>query len=310
MSGGADALMRPVTTIIATRNRPEMLREAIASVVGQSYTGAIEVLVIFDQCEPDMTLQSANPRRIVRVLSNARAPGLAGARNTGIEAASGEFIAFCDDDDYWKSGKIAAQVELLTRNPAAEFSTCDISVNYSGEFHDRQLGKSVITFQDLLRDRHTELHPSTFLMRRDAVVQGFGLVGEDVPGGFGEDYDFLLRVSRRHPIVHVAQTMTVVRWGGQSFFFQRWQTMLEGLSWILAKYPEFETVPAGSARIRGQVAFAHAALGQRKKALRWATSAAQRNPFEPRAPLAIAVAWGLVSPERVMRTLHSRGRGI
>lgn len=310
MSGGADAAMRPVTTIIATRNRPEMLREAIASVVGQSYTGAIEVLVIFDQCEPDMTLESDTPTRIVRVLSNARAPGLAGARNTGIEAAAGEFIAFCDDDDYWKSGKIAAQVQLLASNPEAEFSTCDISVNYSGEFHDRPLGKSVITFQDLLRDRHTELHPSTFLMRRDAVVQGFGLVGEDVPGGFGEDYDFLLRVSRRHPIVHVAQTMTVVRWGSQSFFFQRWQTMLEGLSWILAKYPEFETVPAGSARIRGQVAFAHAALGQRKKALRWATSAAQRNPFEPRAPLAIAVACGLVSPERVMRTLHSRGRGI
>lgn len=310
MSNGAHAAMQLVTTIIATRNRPEMLREAIASVVGQSYTGLIEVLVIFDQSEPDMSLESEHATRRVRVLSNTRAPGLAGARNTGIEAASGEFIAFCDDDDYWKAGKIAAQVDLLTTNPTAELSTCDITVNYSDELHDRQLGKSVITFRDLLRDRHTELHPSTFLMRRDAVIHGFGLVDEEVPGGFGEDYDFLLRASRRHSIVHVGQPMTVVRWGGQSFFFQRWQTMVEGLSWILAKYPEFETVSAGSARIRGQVAFAHAALGERKRALRWATSAAQRNPFEPRAPLAIAVACGLISPERVMQTLHRHGRGI
>lgn len=310
MNGGAAATLLPVTTIIATRNRPEMLREAIASVVGQSYRGLIEVLVIFDQSEPDWSLETDSATRKVKVMSNTRVPGLAGARNTGIEAADGEFIAFCDDDDYWKPKKIAAQIDLLRRNPEAEFSTCDITVNYSGEFHDRSLGKTNITFEDLLRDRHTELHPSTFLMRRYAVIRGFGLVDEEVPGGFGEDYDFLLRVARRHSIVHVGQPMTVVRWGGQSFFFQRWQTMLEGLSWILAKYPEFETVPAGSARIRGQVAFAHAALGERKKALRWATSATQRNPFEPRAPLAMAVACGLVSPERVMRTLHSYGKGI
>lgn len=302
--------MQRLTAIIATRNRPDMLREAIAAVRTQTFLGFIEILVVYDQSEPDHSLAFEDELRCLRVLVNARQPGLAGARNTGIEAATGEYVAFCDDDDYWLPGKVSAQLHLLETNIEAELVTCDISVAYDGESHRRRLGASTVSFDDLLRDRHTELHPSTFLLRRSAIIDGFGLVSESVPGGFGEDYDFLLRIARRHHTLHVEEAFTVVRWGGQSFFFQRWQTMSDGLSWILERYPEFESVPAGSARLRGQVAFAQAALGQRKRALRWAASAAHRNPFELRAPLAVAVACGLISPERVMRTLHKRGRGI
>ena len=121
-------------------------------------------------------------------------------------------------------------------------------------------------------------------MRRSAVLDGFGLVDEEVPGGFGEDHEFLLRVSRRGPIAHVPR-VSARSGGGASPSFRRWQTMCDGLSWILDKYPEFDTVPAGSARIRGQLAFAHAAMGERRKALRWAASAAQRNPRNRACPL-------------------------
>jgi glycosyltransferase involved in cell wall biosynthesis len=302
--------MDRVTAIIATRDRPEMLRQAVSAVLAQTYAGFIEVLVVFDQSDPDYSLAEESASRSVRVLTNGRKPGLAGARNSGIQAATGEFIAFCDDDDLWLAHKIEAQVQVLADSPGTEFVTCDITVSYDGQSHDRPLGKSWITFVDLLRDRHTELHPSSFLMRRSAVLDGFGLVDEDVPGGFGEDYEFLLRVSRRGPIAHVRRVSAMVRWGSQSFFFRRWQTMCDGLSWILDKYPEFDTVPAGAARIRGQLAFAHAAMGERRKALRWAVSAAQRNPLEPRVPLAAAVACGIVTPARVMEALHKRGRGI
>lgn len=304
-----DAMQR-LTAIIATRDRPKMLREAIDAVLNQTFGGFIEILVIYDQSDPDPSLVFESATRNVSVLRNSRQQGLAGARNTGIEAATGDFVAFCDDDDYWLPGKVAVQLDALAAHPSAELVSCDIAVTYDGESHRRRLGKSLISFGDLLRDRHTELHPSTFLMRRAAILEGFGLVSESVPGGFGEDYEFLLRISRRNDIVHVGDALTVVRWGGQSFFFQRWQTMSDGLSWILEQYPEFERSRAGSARLRGQVAFAEAALGQKNKALRWAASATQRNPFELRAVLAVAVAFGLLSPERVMQTLHKRGRGI
>ena len=104
---------KPVTVVIATRDRPVMLREAIASVVGQDYAGRIEVVVVYDRAVADQSLCTDDGRRSVRVVENGRTPGLAGARNTGILGAATDFVAFCDDDDYWSPGKLRRQVAAM-----------------------------------------------------------------------------------------------------------------------------------------------------------------------------------------------------
>ncbi len=301
-----------VSVVIATRNRPEMVREAIASVLQQDYPGDLEVLVVFDQSEPDAGLASSStgPGRSVRVLSNTHKPGLAGARNSGIAEAAGTYVAFCDDDDYWLPAKLSTQTAALATVPGASLCTSGIEVHWAGERFARSLDLDEVSFDELLRDRHTELHPSTFLLRRALLLDVVGLVDEEVPGGYGEDYDFLLRNARVHPVVNVPDPLVVVRWGSQSYFDQRWQTMVAGLTWMLERYPEFDSVPKGAARIHGQVAFAEASLGNRRTALRWAASTLRRNPREPRAVLALAVASRAVSSDRVMKMLHARGRGI
>lgn len=299
-----------VSVVIATRNRPDLVREAVASVVDQDVAEPVEVVVVADQCEPDEQLAQVSGRRTVRVVRNDRRPGLAGARNCGIRHSRGEHVAFCDDDDYWLPGKLRRQLDLLHEVPEAGLCTTGIRVEYDGGSYPRVLDAERVTFEDLLRDRHTELHPSTFLLRRSVLESRIGLVDEDVPGGFGEDYELLLRAARVHPVLNVVEPLTVVRWGGQSFFFRRWQTMAAGLTWLLERYPEFETSPRGAARLHGQIAFAHAAMGHRASALRSAGRAVRRRPTEPRAYLAAAVASGAVGPDRVMETLHRHGRGI
>lgn len=304
-----------VSVVIATRNRPQMLREAARAALVQEYDGPVELVVVFDQSPVDVglveeLLADAPAQRNVRVISNGRAAGLAGARNQGIEAATGDVVAFCDDDDYWLAGKLQQQVSLLQAHPGCSIVTTAIRVQYGDEIFDRRLDRPAVTFDDLLRDRMTELHPSTFLMRRADVVDGFGLVDEQVPGSYGEDYEFLLRASRRGPVLTTTEPLTVVRWHKASYFGRRWDTIVDGLTWLLVRYPEFDRVPAGSARIRGQIAFAHAAQGHRGPAARWAAGAARRNPFEARWALALIVAAGLVSPDRVMSGLHKRGKGI
>lgn len=298
-----------VSVVVATRDRPEMLREAIESVRAQAYDGVVETVVVYDQSEPDHTLRVADARRPVRIVTNRRSPGLAGARNSGIESASGEVIAFCDDDDLWLPDKLRQQVHRLA-DPAVDFVSCGIRVRYDEDEHDRTLDVDEVTFRDLLRDRHTELHPSTFVIRRAAINERIGLVDEAVPGGFGEDYELLLRAARDRPIANVRGPHVVVRWGKQSYFLRRWEMMRDGLTWLLDRYPEFDTEPAGSARVRSQIAFARAALGDRSGALRWARGAFRRNPLEPRTVLAAAVSTGLVSPDTVMARLHHIGRGI
>ena len=298
-----------VTVVIATRDRPAMLREAVDAVRAQDHDALVHTIVVHDQSVPDLGLGDGDPLRPITVVTNERRPGLAGARNTGIELASTDLVAFCDDDDVWLPGRLAAQVALLAGEPDAVLVTCGIRVEHEGRSHDRVLDRASVDLAALLRDRHTELHPSTFLARRQALAD-LGMVEEDVPGGFGEDYELLLRCARVAPVLHVREPLVRVRWGSQSFFTRRWETMAAGLTWLLERYPDFESVPRGSARVHGQVAFAHAALGHRREALRWSRQALRRRRTEPRALLALAVSAHLVAPTRVVAALHRFGRGI
>ena len=304
-----------VDVVVPTRNRPVLLRATITSILGSDYPGSLRVLVVYDQSTPDQSLETdsalgLSDTRRVTVLTNTRTPGLAGARNSGLLAAKAELVAFCDDDDSWLQGKLRSQVDAMNAEPTAELACCGIDVQYGGTCHSRVLDQRTVTLTDLLRDRLTELHPSTFVMRRKAVVDGFGLVEEEIPGSYGEDYEFLLRAARSHPIINVPDVGVRVLWSKGSYFTARWATIRAALPWLLQRYPEFGDVPAGEARVMGQVAFATAADHERKDGARWAMKALRRRPTEPRAYLALGVAAGVLSPDWVLRQLHRTGRGL
>lgn len=304
-----------VAVVIATRDRPQLLRRAVASVLDQRYDGDIEVLAVFDQSEPEEDLAAdevtaSGARRRVTVLRNTRAPGLAGARNTGITTATAELVAFCDDDDLWLPGKLAAQVARLTAEPEMECVTAGVLVEARGKVSTRVLDRDRITHADLLRSRVSEAHPSTYLFRRAALVDGIGLVDEVLPGSYAEDYDLLLRTARRHDVGAVTLPLAKVFWHRSSFFAERWRTIIEALDHLVEAHPELATEPAGLARIEGQQAFAHASMGDRRGAWATARRALGHNRREPRAYLALLVASGLVRSEWVLRALQAGGRGI
>lgn len=298
-----------VMTVVATRDRPELLRETLAAIAAQDYDGVISTVVVFDQTEPDPTLVVEGTNRPVQVVANARVPGLQGARNTGILGTRSELVAFCDDDDVWAPSKIRRQVDVLNANPDVHFVGSGVLVAYEGESVERVRDDSRVTFRDLLRSRVFEAHPSTFLMRRKELVEPMGLIDEDVPGGYGEDYEWLLRATRITDMLLVPAALVTVRWHTASFYAERWQMRIDGLQYILDRYPEFETEPIGLARITGQMAYAKASLGDRKGAVRLAKKTLKLNPKEGRAALALAVAAGVPSAT-VVSQLQKRGNSI
>ena len=299
-----------VTVVVATRDRPELLREALAAVRDQDYEGSVLTVVVFDQSPADTSLVSSEARREVQVLSNTREPGLAGSRNTGILAADSELVAFCDDDDRWSPSRLSSQVRALAEEPGAVLATCGIRVLYGDHSTQRCLTQRRVHFQELLRSRLTELHPSTFLAVRRELLDRVGLVDEHIPGSYAEDYDFLLRAARVHPVVNVPEALVDIRWHEQSYFTRRWDTIVSALTWLLEQHPEFSGDRRGEARVLGQIAFAEAARGRRRAAVARAAATLRRNPRELRGVLALAVAAGAVSPDRVLRELHHRGRGM
>jgi glycosyltransferase involved in cell wall biosynthesis len=304
-----------VAVVIATRDRPVLLRRAVEAVIDQRYPGDVEVLAVFDQSDPEPDLErdvtsAAGARRIVRTLRNERVPGLAGARNTGITAATTDLVAFCDDDDLWLPGKLDAQVARLAAEPDMEVVTTGVLVEARGKVSTRVLDRERITHAELLRSRVSEAHPSTYLFRRAALVDGIGLVDEVLPGSYAEDYDLLLRAARRADIGAVTLPLAKVFWHRSSFFAERWRTIIDALDHIVASHPELASEPTGLARIEGQQAFAHASMGDRKGAWTTAKRALGHNKREPRAYLALLVASGVVRSEWVLRALQAGGRGI
>jgi glycosyltransferase involved in cell wall biosynthesis len=299
-----------ISVVIATRDRPELLRRAVRAVVEQDHPGLVEVIIVFDRSEPDMSLSWSDGRRSVRVLTNERTPGLAGSRNTGALHAIGDWVAFCDDDDEWLPGKVAAQMSMLADHPQAEVATTGIVVDYDGKLIPRVIRQPQLTFQDLLRSRNMAAHPSTVMVHRGLFLSVIGLVDEHIPGSYAEDYEWLLRAARTAAVVCVPEPLVRVLWHRSSFFTGRWQMIIDALTYLLDAYPEFADEPRGEARILGQIAFAHAALGNAREARRVARQALSRNPLERRAYLAAAVSMHAVSPGAVQRTAHAFGRGI
>lgn len=298
-----------VGVVIPTHHRPRLLREAVRSVLEQRYPGRLRVVVVYDRAEPDPTLE-ATGNRPVSVRTNSRTPGLAGARNTGIDALDTNLVAFCDDDDRWLPGKLAAQVVALGAHPGAEFATAGIEVEFAGRVRERLAGTSVVVLDDLLRSRMAMLHSSTFLVRRAALLDGIGLVAEDAPGSQNEDYDLLLRAARRVPIAHVDVPLVHVLWGRTSHFAHQYRTKIASLEWMLDRHPDLATRGPGAARLYGQLACWHAAAGRRRDAVRWARESLRNRWREPRAAIALAAAARLVSVETVLARLHRHGHGI
>jgi len=154
-----------VTVVLPTLGeRADLLELALQGIRSQDYPGNIDCLVVLDVRSPDAgpvdrsdtvraapesasTDSWASTRSVAaaagaRVLENERTPGLAGSRNTGIVAADGELVAFCDDDDRWLPGKLRAQVTALGRRrkrrwPAAASSWSTVKPSSPGSIPRR-----------------------------------------------------------------------------------------------------------------------------------------------------------------------------
>ena len=103
-----------VTVVIPTRNRPELVQRAVRSALAQTYAN-IEVIVVVDGPDPatvaalEVTRSTDSRLCVVALAQNL---GGSDARNAGIKAANGEWIALLDDDDEWLPEKLEKQLAL------------------------------------------------------------------------------------------------------------------------------------------------------------------------------------------------------
>lgn len=107
-----------VSAIITTHNRCDLLKRSIDSATGQTI-GSKEVIVV-DDASTDKTQEvvSAMPEVTYIRIEPSESKGGNHARNIGLNAARGKYVAFLDDDDYWKPNKLELQVAEAERSGA------------------------------------------------------------------------------------------------------------------------------------------------------------------------------------------------
>lgn len=112
-----------VSAVIPTRNRPQLVCRAIASVLSQTYRN-FEIIVVVDG--PDVASVNAIhalQEKCIQVIALPESVGGSEARNTGVRHARGEWVAFLDDDDEWLPQKLEKQIKAITY--------CGREVNFS-----------------------------------------------------------------------------------------------------------------------------------------------------------------------------------
>jgi glycosyltransferase involved in cell wall biosynthesis len=200
------------SVVLTTRNRPDLLRRALASVLCQSCS-SFEVIVVEDGSLPEFASEydaisrqvGAGPRFYRLPLSQAGS-GPSRPRNYAVEHCRGEFIAFLDDDDEWTDSEYLATAEqTLAANPecdlhlmnqravSAEGTLITRSIwieDLAGKLERSRTGACVVSPSDLLRSNGF-CHLNTTILRRSLLQATLG--GFDESFLYEEDRDLYLR---------------------------------------------------------------------------------------------------------------------
>ncbi|MEX2534103.1 MAG: glycosyltransferase family 2 protein [Trueperaceae bacterium] len=202
------------TVVIPTYRRPEMLKEAVSSVLSQSFVD-FELIVVDD--DPAGSGRSAlgeivDPR--LEYIANDRGRGGAGTRNAGIFRAKGDWVAFLDDDDVWIREKLSAQHrKIVEAGP-------DFGMIYTGYAVYDFAKREVIEERRCDSCDNGEQSVAKLLYRnyiggffsvaiRTDVLQAVGGLDERFPAL--QDVDLYVRVAQRTAITCVDEIMVLTR---------------------------------------------------------------------------------------------------
>lgn len=211
MTGSSDSPL--VSVVVPTYERPELLADAVDSVANQTYDD-VELLVVDDgSATPAATTladREFDDATELRVLRHDENRGANVARNRGVAAASGEFVAFLDDDDYWHPEKLQRQMEAFQR------ADDDVGVVFNGQKCVDESGRVTNVTRPATSGRFTEnlvkgetFGPFSCVMVRTEVFERAGYPDERLP--CWQDREWYLRLARHYDYASITDLLTVGR---------------------------------------------------------------------------------------------------
>ena len=191
--------MMLVSVVVPTLDRPKLLLRAINSALRQTHQ-EIEVIVVVDKPDQDTVsaVQSVNDPRL-QLIVNPYSFTAAGARNAGADHATGEWIAFLDDDDEWLPNKLERQLAFASGRAPALVSCLTRVVTPTATYISPQVIYDNSTpVDEYLFDRRSLFRRSGFIQTSSYLLprQLFDKVRFDAESSH-DDWEFILRLSKQ-----------------------------------------------------------------------------------------------------------------
>jgi GT2 family glycosyltransferase/Flp pilus assembly protein TadD len=202
-----------VSVIIPTYNRPRQLRQAVDSVLNQTYRH-VEIIVVNDAGEEVAGLLTGMERsETITYVRHGTNRDRAAARNTGLKLARGKYIAYLDDDDRFLPDHLQTLVEFL--------ETHEYRVAYSDAWrvHEEQRGDRYVETNrdvpysydfDATRLLISNYIPLLSVVHERSCLDEVGLFDEQLTSH--EDWDLWIRLSRRFPFAHIKKVTAEFTW--------------------------------------------------------------------------------------------------
>lgn len=215
-----------VSVVISAFNRPDFLQASIGSVLEQSHP-VNEIIVIDDGSTVDLKsiVTSFDDARMVyeRLPENR---GANAARNRGVSMASGDWVAFLDDDDCWLPNKLERQfacLQELVYSPCIA-SVCSYRFLETGE--NRKWGRTGKVEMAQLKKGNPYGGMSGLVVQRE-VIEALKF-DESLP--CGQDWDIYVRLSQHGAMIYVAESLLLYRRGShESLTLKARKLKIEGL---------------------------------------------------------------------------------
>ena len=203
-----------VSVVIPTYNDERTIAAAVESALAQRFEGVFEVIVVNDGSTDGTRAELAKFGDRIRLIAQDNA-GVSTARNAGITAATGEYIALLDGDDTWTADKLAKTVSVLDHNPAcaAVFSNA-MEVDEAGREISHFVGPEHAhspTLDEML-ERIWPVLPSTVVTRRATMLAIGGFAQEFKAAHWGgEDVFTFLLLRERGELAYVPEALVHYR---------------------------------------------------------------------------------------------------
>lgn len=197
-----------ISVVVPTHNRPEMLAEALASVRTQTFTD-YDIIMVSNGESAEARGQSLAIATSYGARYFALSDGnVSAARNFGIEQATGEWIAFLDDDDIWLPNKL--ERHMLHTDIDMTISDC-MSLYPDGTEKLHSMRPPAGSIHRLLCHGKWTALPTATVIRRAVLIE---LGSYDPAFRYGEDNELVRRIAWRHRIRHIPETLNRRRASG------------------------------------------------------------------------------------------------